>query len=130
MLKFIQYIFHHKQFNIYYVFILRKKLQKIGIIFVAINLLACSHQPDFKDLKHLAESGDAGAQAKLGELYVEGQVVPQDYKKAFEWYSKAANQGNSEAQNNLGAMYALGQGVEQNYKKHSNGIVKLLNKEK
>ncbi|MGQ8107549.1 sel1 repeat family protein, partial [Acinetobacter baumannii] len=53
-------------------FILRKKLQKIGIIFVAINLLACSHQPDFKDLKHLAESGDAGAQAKLGELYVEG----------------------------------------------------------
>ncbi|TPU82377.1 sel1 repeat family protein, partial [Acinetobacter baumannii] len=58
-------------------FILRKKLQKIGIIFVAINLLACSHQPDFKDIKHLAERGDAGAQAKLGELYVEGQVVPQ-----------------------------------------------------
>ncbi|MEF0142113.1 tetratricopeptide repeat protein, partial [Acinetobacter baumannii] len=85
-------------------FILRKKLQKIGIILVAINLLACGHQPDFKDITHLAESGDAGAQAKLGELYVEGQVVPQDYKKAFEWYSKAANQGNAEAQNNLGAM--------------------------
>ncbi|EPB9010784.1 sel1 repeat family protein, partial [Acinetobacter baumannii] len=29
-------------------FILRKKLQKIGIILVAINLLACGHQPDFK----------------------------------------------------------------------------------
>ncbi len=72
MLKFIKYISHHKQFNIYYVFYFKKKLQKIGIILVAINLLACSHQPDFKDISHLAERGDAGAQAKLGELYVEG----------------------------------------------------------
>ncbi|AZC10049.1 hypothetical protein DKE47_013205 [Acinetobacter nosocomialis] len=64
-------------------FILRKKLQKIAIIFVATNLLACSHQPDFKDISRLAERGDAGAQAKLGELYVKGEIVPQNYKKAF-----------------------------------------------
>ena len=87
MLKFIQYISHHKQFNIYYVFILRKT-SKIGIILVAINLLACGHQPDFKDITHLAESGDAGAQAKLGELYVEGQVVPQDYKRPLNGIAK------------------------------------------
>lgn len=97
--------------------IFKNKFLKIGIVFLAINLLACSRQPDFKDIYRLAEKGDTGAQAKLGELYVEGTVVPQDYKKAFELYSKAANQGNAEAQNNLGAMYALGQGVDQNYKK-------------
>ncbi|MFX9912184.1 tetratricopeptide repeat protein, partial [Acinetobacter baumannii] len=81
------------------------------MIFVAINLLACSHQPDFKDISRLAERGDAGAQAKLGELYVEGQVVPQDYKKAFEWYSKAAQQENDEAQFTVGMMYYKGEGV-------------------
>lgn len=95
-------------------FILRKKFQRISIVLLVINLLAFSHQPDFKDILQLAERGDSEAQAKLGELYVEGEVVPQNYKKAFEWFSKAAQQGNSQAQLIVGMMYFKGEGVQQN----------------
>ncbi len=35
--------------------IFKNKFLKIGIVFLAINLLACSRQPDFKDIYRLAE---------------------------------------------------------------------------
>ncbi len=76
------------QFNTNYAFNFKNKFLKIGIVFLAINLLACSRQPDFKDIYRLAEKGDTGAQAKLGELYVEGTVVPQDYKRPLNGIAK------------------------------------------
>jgi len=59
----------------------------------------------------LAEQGNAGAQLNLGQLYRQGQGVPQDYKEAMQWYYKAAEQGDGTAQNNLGYMYGTGSGV-------------------
>ena len=67
-----------------------------------------------KEFKRLAAKGDAVAQSALGFMYVGGQGVPQDYKKAAVWYRKAAEQGHAGSQSNLGVMYANGQGVPQN----------------
>lgn len=59
----------------------------------------------------------ADAQNDLGNIYRDGENVPQDYSKAFEWYSKAANQGLAEAQFSLGFMYENGEGISQDYSK-------------
>jgi hypothetical protein len=62
-----------------------------------------------------AERGDAKAQSKLGDLYHNGQGVPQDYTQAAAWYRKAAEQGDAGAQASLGIAYYDGQGLPQDY---------------
>jgi TPR repeat protein len=59
----------------------------------------------------VAEQGDAEAQWSLGNLYLDGQGVPQDYTQAAFWWSKAAEQGHAQAQYNLGLSYGFGRGV-------------------
>ncbi len=68
-----------------------------------------------RELRPLAEQGDANAQYKLGFMYDKGLSVPQDYARAVEWYRKAAEQGDAKAQSLLGAMYGLGKGVPRDY---------------
>ncbi len=68
-----------------------------------------------RELRPLAEQGNAKVQYNLGLMYRKGQGVPQDYAEAVKWYRKAAEQGNANAQNNLGVMYRNGQGVPQDY---------------
>ena len=63
----------------------------------------------------LAEQGDADAQKVLGDMYKQGQGVPQDYQEALKWYRLAAEQGFAKAQYNLGLMYADGLGVLQDH---------------
>lgn len=57
------------------------------------------------------------AQIRIGDMYYEGEGVPQDYKEALIWYRRAAEQGSSEAQEKIGLMYYIGFGVPQDYKK-------------
>ena len=65
-----------------------------------------------KELKPLAEQGNAEAQFNLGSLYYQGWGVPQDYKEAAKWFRKAAGQRHVYAQVTLGTIYAEGvQGV-------------------
>ena len=64
-----------------------------------------------------AEQGDANAQYDLGIMYVFGEAVERDYKRAVYWLSKAAKQEHSGAQWTLGLMYDHGEGLEQNYEK-------------
>ena len=61
-----------------------------------------------------AQSGDAEAQAYVGEIYEKGMGLEPDYDLAAVWYKKAANQGFTRAQINLGNLYEKGLGVEQN----------------
>lgn len=61
--------------------------------------------------KPLAEKGDFNAQFYVGQLYREGNGVPQDFREAARWYQKAADQGHASAQNNLAYLYASGSGV-------------------
>ena len=81
--------------------------------------LAAAKSGDFatalRELKPLAEQGDANAQFNLGFMYRRGQGVPQDYKTALKWHTLAAEQGHAGAQNNLGVMYRKGDGVPQDY---------------
>jgi hypothetical protein len=58
-----------------------------------------------------AQSGDAEAQAVLGEIYEKGLGGKADPALAAQWYLKAAKQGNSRAQVNLGHLYEQGLGV-------------------
>lgn len=68
-----------------------------------------------KELRALAEYGQARAQYDLGLMYDQGKGVPQNNKEAMRWYYLAAEQGDARAQYNLGLMHANGQGVPQNY---------------
>jgi len=61
-----------------------------------------------------AQSGDAEAQAYVGEIYEKGLGLVPDYDLAAVWYKKAAKQGLTRAQINLGNLYEKGLGVEKN----------------
>ena len=63
----------------------------------------------------LAEQGNAGAQAMLGEMYGNGEGVPQNYAEALKWFRKAADQGDAQGQYDLGYSYDSGKGVPQDY---------------
>ena len=64
-----------------------------------------------------AYEGDVDAQYDLGIMYIVGEAVVQDHKRAAYWLSKAGEQGHSGAQWALGLMYGYGEGVELNYDK-------------
>ena len=65
--------------------------------------------------RSLAEQGHAGAQYKLGVLYLVGHGVPKDNAAAMSWYRKAAEQGYAKAQIGLGRMYGNGMGVPEDH---------------
>lgn len=58
-----------------------------------------------------AQSGDAKAQEKVGDIYYDGLGVQQDYAEAARWFYKSAIQNNSSAQYKLAMMYLHGEGV-------------------
>jgi hypothetical protein len=55
----------------------------------------------------------ASASYELGRYYEQGQVVPQDYKKAFEFYLTAADHDIADAQGKLADWFACGRHVPQ-----------------
>ena len=56
-------------------------------------------------LTRAANGGNRGAQHQLGVYWEEGEVLPQDMKKAMEWYMKSAQQALPEAQRRIGLAY-------------------------
>lgn len=64
-----------------------------------------------QELKNLAAAGSLLAQTSLGNMYLAGLGVTQDYAEAAKWYRSAAEQGDAVAQNLLAFMYENGQGV-------------------
>ena len=105
--------------------------RRIAVVFLALVLSAPSLAADFeaaekayqrgdyatalKELRPLAEQGDAKAQTSLGSMYGKGEGVPQDYAEAMKWHRLAAEQGDAQAQVSLGVMYASGEGVPEDY---------------
>lgn len=75
---------------------------------------------DLEKLKQAAESGDASSQIELGDKYIEGCDVEQDYNEALNWYLKAAEQGDIDGQLNAARMYEEGNGIKQNLKEAFN----------
>ena len=60
------------------------------VVFVCLPVLAQKAAIDPSLLKR-ANAGDAQAQLKLGEGYLSGISVAQDYAKATSWFEKAAD---------------------------------------
>jgi TPR repeat protein len=55
-------------------------------------------------LRVLATGGDAEAQLLLGDLFMEGRGIYQNYSMAGNWYKKAAQTGNAESQFKLAGL--------------------------
>ena len=68
---------------------------------------------EFEDTKKSAEQGNMNAQRNLGLIYIEGNLVSQDFEKSLYWFKKASEQGDEMS---MGVMYESGEGVQQNYK--------------
>ncbi len=66
-----------------------------------------------KELRPLAERGDAEAQYRVGLMHEFGKGFPQDKAQGIAWFRKAAAQGHSAAQQELGVIYSTGDGVAQ-----------------
>lgn len=64
-----------------------------------------------RELLPAAQSGDAEAQAYVGQMLLDGFGVAKDEARAAEWITKAAEQGHAHAQDILGSMYLVGRGV-------------------
>jgi len=58
----------------------------------------------------ILQNKETSAQWNLGELYLNGDGVEQDYSKAHEWFVKSAEQGNSNAQCSVVELYDMGYG--------------------
>jgi len=69
-----------------------------------------------KQIRLVAEQGNAKAQSNLGVVYATGQGVPQDYKEAVKWFRLAAEQGDADAQYNIGVAYQKGKGAPKDLK--------------
>ena len=58
------------------------------------------HRQDYKEAvkwyRLAAEQGGAGAHIVLGEMYFQGQGVPQDYVSAHMWWSICGSSGKKE----------------------------------
>jgi len=63
------------------------------------------------DLKALAENNNAEAQVYLGDLYMKGAGVYQNYSMAWNWYKRAAEKGHADSQYKLAMMYRDGRGA-------------------
>ena len=66
------------------------------------------------------------AEARIGDLYMEGTGVEQDLSKTVEWYKKSAGHGYAFAMKVLGDLYAEGNGVKKDIVKAKEWYEKAL----
>ena len=106
-------------------------MRTVGILFVALTLAGTAVAGSLEDgaealargdfatalrlLRPLAENGNPDAQINLGNMYFDGNGVPQDNAESVKWYLLAADQGSADAQIALGFLYEYGEAVPQDY---------------
>lgn len=89
-------------------------MKRITFIVICVMLSIYTYAQSFNDVLKAAQNGDANAQGYIGYLYLIGEGVDKDEKKALEWMTKSAKQGNDGAQYYLGLMYVNGTGTQKN----------------
>ena len=87
-----------------------KLLLPLVLLFTSLTCFGVTPEK-VKEYHQAAKRGDARAQYNLGNMYANGNGVPEDDTEAVKWYRKAAEQGYAYAQYNLGLMYDNGEGV-------------------
>jgi TPR repeat protein len=70
----------------------------------------------------LAEEGDPESQTILGNMYIGGKGVPQDFSRGLLWFRKAAKNGNGEAQLLVDSLVKL-HVIEDDSACKSNGLI-------
>ncbi len=81
-----------------------------------VTYLMGDYEKSFKTMQSLAETSDHGyAQYYMGMMYMKGQGVEQDYKKAGEWFRKASEKNIPQAQYKLADLYFKGRGVPKDF---------------
>lgn len=65
---------------------------------------------------YMKEDDNPWCQTNIGLLYINGQGVAKDYKKAYEWIKKAADQEEAYSMFLLGQLYEFGLFVKKDYK--------------
>ncbi len=68
----------------------------------------------FDELMFNAQTGDAEAENKLGEMYYYGDEIEQDLEQAVYWFKEAAKQKHADAMYNLGVCMVRGEGIDRN----------------
>ena len=64
-----------------------------------------------------ANQGDTDAEIAMAEMYIRGEVVPMNAKKAKTWYEKGAAKGDLDGLNGLARIYRYGTGVRKDQEK-------------
>ena len=93
---------------------------------------------ELKETYEKAKSGDMNAQYEIGNCFMTGKIVHQDFEQALIWLNKAAEQGEPFAMYNIGILYSCGHGVKQNCsvaqlwfaKANENGLIDRINEAK
>ena len=83
----------------------RRLLVSVMCLMLAASVALGAAKADFESALAKAKRGDAEAQVMVGYMYVQGDGVKKDEKKAIEWLEKAAAQNNGDALGFLGAVY-------------------------
>ncbi|HEX6040830.1 toll/interleukin-1 receptor domain-containing protein [Longimicrobium sp.] len=65
--------------------------------------------------RRAANAGAVGALQRLGELYLEGDIVRRDLSEAARWFQAAGERGDSRSREMLAVLYAYGAGVPQDF---------------
>ena len=97
----------------------KKSYSAILLVLSLVFVAACTARDDsplVRQIRHLAESGDADSQYKLGLRYTNGYGVDQHYETAAQWFARAADQDHAAAQYMLGIAYYTGRGVGQDHR--------------
>lgn len=63
-------------------------------------------------VREAAEAGSAEAQARLGQMLLDGDGIAQDMAQGFAWFERAARAGHLEAANMVGRCHDLGWGTK------------------
>lgn len=95
---------------------------RFTLAITAILLLVCvsparaqERDDNLTALRSAADAGDPRGLFALGNRFLHGQGVQQDYPQALACFRNAADQGFAPAQNQLGTMYERGLGVPKDY---------------
>ena len=73
----------------------------------------------FKWLYKAAVNGRSSKESEriLGQSFLTGENVPQNYEEALHWYERAAKGGDAAAQSELGSLYFSGKMLDKDYEK-------------
>ena len=71
----------------------------------------CEPASAVEEIRRAARGGDVGAQALLGQVFLEGRGVAVDEAEGFHWHAVAASAGNVESMNMVGRCHELGRGT-------------------